>query len=369
MASIKIFLMLLVFSAFIFLNYYRKSALQKIILIETPSEEEKWHHEVKISLTETHSEVEKKRHEVDNNKSLISNPPSDIQKLLGWRQNVQWEFKLNQHGYRYLIKPENGCKKSESITLLILVKTRVSGVKQRNVIRETYGAGVVKHNVSAKIIFLTGISGEYNSTLQAQLQSEADIHGDILQEDFIDSYYNLTIKLIMAAKWASTFCNNSNYVMSIDDDVTVDIVNLVSDLEANFVRSKFVLAEPAIDWKVHRDPGDKWYTPYEFYSEESWPPFPRGYAYIVSRDVAHDIYRASQKTAAPIPWDDVYCVMLLQTVGVKMTDIISWFQTRHGHEKQVAPLEALDHYVILNKPPIEAWRAIVEHRYENIHNL
>ena len=253
--------------------------------------------------------------------------------------------------------------------MLILVKTRVSGIKKRNVIRETYGAGVVKYNVSAKIVFLTGISGEYNSTLQAQLQSEADIHGDILQEDFIDSYYNLTIKLIMAAKWASTFCNNSNYVMSIDDDITVDIVNLVSDLEANFVRSKFVLAEPAIGWNPIRDPGNKWYTPYEFYSEKSWPPFPRGYAYIVSRDVAHDIYRASQKTAAPIPWDDVYCGMLLQTVGVKMTDIVRWFQTRHGHEKQVAPLKARDHYVMLNRPPIQTWRAIIKHRYENIHNL
>ena len=258
------------------------------------------------------------------------------------------------------------------MTLLILVKTRVSSVKQRNIIRETYGEGVVKYNVSAKIVFLTGISGEYNSTLQAQLHSEADIHGDILQEDFIDSYYNLTIKLIMAAKWASTFCNNSYYVMSTDDDVIVDIVNLVNDLEANTFRSKFVLAEPAIGWKPQRDTQGKWYTPYEFYSEESYPPFPRGYAYIVSRDVAHDIYRASQKMAAPIPWDDVYCGMLLQTVGViKMTDILPWFQARHGHEKPIAPLTAQDHYVIMNaikKPPMKTWRA-VEHRYKNIHNL
>ena len=252
------------------------------------------------------------------------------------------------------------------MTLLILVKTKVSSVKRRNIIRETYGEGVVKYNVSAKIVFLTGISGEYNSTLQAQLHSEADIHGDILQEGFIDSYYNLTIKLIMAAKWASTFCNNSYYVMSTDDDVIVDIVNLVNDLEANTFRSKFVLAEPAIGWKPQRDTQSKWYTPYQFYSEKSWPPFPRGYAYIVSRDVAHDIYRASQKMAAPIPWDDVYCGMLLQTLGVGMRNIIPWFQSRHGHEKQVSPLKARDHYVIMyaiKKPPMKTWRA-VEHRYK-----
>ena len=51
MSSIKriFFLMLLVFPAFIFLNYYRKSALQKISLIETHSEEEKKLHEIKIT--------------------------------------------------------------------------------------------------------------------------------------------------------------------------------------------------------------------------------------------------------------------------------------------------------------------------------
>eukprot|EP00057_Strongylocentrotus_purpuratus_P004104 XP_003728019.1 PREDICTED: beta-1,3-galactosyltransferase 1-like [Strongylocentrotus purpuratus] len=351
--KLKIFLcLLLVYSASSFLIYLRKSVFQK------------------ITLTETHSEVRKALHEVEN-ETRLSNCFSDEEKLLGWRQTVHWESKLDQHEYRYLINPENGCKKSENLTLVILVKTTVGSVKRRTIIRETYGKGVVKYNVSAKIVFLTGFSGEYNSTLQAQLQSEADIHGDILQEDFIDSYYNLTIKLIMAAKWASTFCNNSYYVMSIDDDVIVDIVNLVNDLEANTFRSKFVLAEPAIDWEVHRDPGDKWYTPYQFYPEESWPPFPRGYAYIVSRDVAHDLYRASQKMAAPIPWDDVYCGMLLQTLGVEMRNIIPWFQTRHGHEKPIAPLKTQDHYVIwdsVQKPPRNTWRAI-EHRYKNIHNL
>eukprot|EP00057_Strongylocentrotus_purpuratus_P008199 XP_011662673.1 PREDICTED: beta-1,3-galactosyltransferase 1-like [Strongylocentrotus purpuratus] len=383
MWSIKriFFRMSLVFSAFIFLNYCRnfttlseeKNKLHdvKITLIKAHSEEEKKLDEVKITLIKAHSEEEKKQHEV---KSTLTETHSEVkkklhekEKLLGWRRNVQWESKLDQHEYRYLINQENGCKKSESITLLICVISKMSGAKQRNVIRETYGAAVVKYNVSAKIFFLTGISGDYNSTLQAQLQSEADIHGDILQEDFIDSYYNLTTKLIMAAKWASTFCKNSNYVMSIDDDVTLDIVNLVSDLEANVVLSKFVLAEPTFGWKPIRNPGNKWYTPYELYPKKTWPPFPRGYAYILSIDVANDIYRASQKLAAPIPWEDVYCGMLLQAVGVKMTDIMSWFQTRHGHEKQVAPLGARDHYAIWDKPPIRSWTAIIEQRYKNIH--
>ena len=82
--------MSLVFSAFIFLNYYRnfKTHSQeekklhevKITLIKSHPAEEKKLHEVKITLTKTHSEVKKKLHEKE--------------KLLGWRRNVQWEVQI-----------------------------------------------------------------------------------------------------------------------------------------------------------------------------------------------------------------------------------------------------------------------------------
>nr|XP_054755654.1 beta-1,3-galactosyltransferase 5-like [Lytechinus pictus] len=298
-------------------------------------------------------------HKVKVNSTTIQKPlPKEPS---SWRNKFHWESKLDQHDYRILISPRNKCNHSEKITLLILVKTRVSSIKERNIIRETYGQGIVKYNVSATILFLLGRESKYNSTAQVDLQNEADIHGDILQEDFIDTYYNLTIKLIMGFKWASMSCSNTYYVMSTDDDCIVDVVNLVNDLEANTSStflSKFALAERAINWVPHRNPGDKWYTPREFFSGDTWLPFPRGYGYVVSRKVAHLLYQASQKIAPPAPWDDVYCGILLHSLGIEMRDIIVWFKNKH------ASLKAHGHYVTgLDGKATDTWRA-VEDRYQ-----
>ncbi|XP_041463867.1 beta-1,3-galactosyltransferase 1-like [Lytechinus variegatus] len=293
------------------------------------------------------------------NSTTIQKPPPE--EPPSWRNRFHWESKLDQHDYRILISPRNKCNQSEKITLLILVKTRVSSVKVRNIIRETYGQGIVKYNVSATILFLLGIESEYNVTAQVDLQNEADLHGDILQEDFIDTYYNLTIKLIMGFKWASTSCSNTYFVMSTDDDCIVDVVNLANDLEANTSStflSKFALAERAINWKTPRDPRSKWYTPRELFSGDTWLPFPRGYGYVVSRKVAHLLYQASQKIAPPAPWDDVYCGILLHSLGIEMEDIIVWFKNKH------ASLNVQGHYVTgLDENAVDTWRA-VENRYQ-----
>ncbi|XP_063968172.1 beta-1,3-galactosyltransferase 1-like [Lytechinus pictus] len=299
---------------------------------------------------------------ISNNSTGIHSIGGKTEVLLGWRRNINWESAVHLHEYRYLINPEDRCKNSRNITLLILIKTRTSSKKNRDFIRETYGEAVVRYNVSVRILFLTGLTE--NSTVQSMLQQEADIHKDILQGHFQDTYHNLTVKLVIGFKWATTFCRNNNYVMSTDDDTLVDVVDLVNDLEVDastVLPSKFVLAEPAVGWHPIRNSNSKWYTPPELYSAKSWPPFPRGYAYIVSRDVAEQLDRASQKIAPPVPWDDVYCGMLLKYLGLEMNDIRSWFKSRHGHKRRMHPLKAEDHYV--TKMTSKAhWRAI-EQRY------
>ena len=45
------------------------------------------------------------------------------------------------------------------------------------------------------------------------LQEESARHGDIVQERFIDSYYNLTIKSLMVVKWATQNCDHFTYLL------------------------------------------------------------------------------------------------------------------------------------------------------------
>ena len=50
---------------------------------------------------------------------------------------------------------------------------------------------------------------------QDKLQEETTLHGDIVQEDFTDSYRNLTYKAIMAMKWVSTYCKHATFVLKV----------------------------------------------------------------------------------------------------------------------------------------------------------
>jgi len=44
---------------------------------------------------------------------------------------------------------------------------------------------------------------------------EANTYNDIVQENFVDSYKNLTFKGIMALKWISTYCNETKYILKV----------------------------------------------------------------------------------------------------------------------------------------------------------
>lgn len=70
-------------------------------------------------------------------------------------------------------------------------------------------------SVSVKVLFLLGMPHIDNDTdieLQYQVNLESEQYQDIIQENFIDSYNNLTLKSVMMLKWVSSHCSHSgNY--------------------------------------------------------------------------------------------------------------------------------------------------------------
>ena len=62
------------------------------------------------------------------------------------------------------------------------------------------------------------------------MTEESRTHGDILQEDFVDSYMNLTLKSVMGLKWVSNHCMKAEFVMKTDDDIYVNINSLLNHL-------------------------------------------------------------------------------------------------------------------------------------------
>jgi beta-1,3-galactosyltransferase 1 len=67
--------------------------------------------------------------------------------------------------------------------------------------------------------------------LQELVEEESLQYSDIIQEGFVDSYNNLTLKSVMMLKWVTTNCQSVWYIMKTDDDMFVNINNLVSLLK------------------------------------------------------------------------------------------------------------------------------------------
>lgn len=55
-----------------------------------------------------------------------------------------------------------------------------------------------------KIVFLLGQTEDY--VTQMRIYDESKIYDDMIQESFVDSYKNLTLKTVMMLKWVNDSC-------------------------------------------------------------------------------------------------------------------------------------------------------------------
>ncbi|RCN38383.1 hypothetical protein ANCCAN_15699 [Ancylostoma caninum] len=93
------------------------------------------------------------------------------------------------------------------------IYTQTGAVPDRS--DSTFGYGV---------IFPVGVRA--SADVQRQLQIEANSYGDILQADFVDSYRNLTLKMLSSLRYLSLAFQKEVVVLKIDSDVGWRIQNV-----------------------------------------------------------------------------------------------------------------------------------------------
>lgn len=78
--------------------------------------------------------------------------------------------------------------------LLIVISSIVHHFKERQAIRDTWASKSFNRNLRyvVRTVFLLG-RAIYDSAGQERMASESKIHDDIIQEDFVDSYFNLLV--------------------------------------------------------------------------------------------------------------------------------------------------------------------------------
>ena len=117
--------------------------------------------------------------------------------------------------------------------------------------------------------------GNLTNDLQTNVTRESDLYDDILQEDFIDSYANLTVKSLMLLKWFSKSCEKVPYVLKTDDDVFINLKNLhalvTKNKKTNLLMGTLICGATPI-----RDPYNKWFSPKYMYGKKRYPNYLSG---------------------------------------------------------------------------------------------
>ncbi|XP_060737351.1 lactosylceramide 1,3-N-acetyl-beta-D-glucosaminyltransferase A isoform X3 [Tachysurus vachellii] len=224
--------------------------------------------------------------------------------------------------FPYLIDNKNICREKD-VLLLLFVKTSPENFIRRQAIRSTWGNETYikkELGVNVKVVFIMGVhpDGHKRGTIQKQLQAEDLNHRDLVQQDFLDTFHNLTVKLLLQFRWAHANCEHARFLMSADDDIFIHMPNLVRLLEQ--LNSQGVVNL----WVGHvhrgsppvRRKDSKYYMPVQMYQWSSYPDYTAGAGYVVSQDVAAKIYQATLFLNASLHIDDVFMGICAITVGV-----------------------------------------------------
>lgn len=160
---------------------------------------------------------------------------------------------------------------------------------------------------------------------------ESQRYGDIIQEGFLDSYANLTIKSVMLLKWFTQACDKDGkgpqYVLKTDDDMYINLVKLWDVVRAN-KRPKLLLGSLICNAVPIKDPYNKWYVPKYMFAERHYPPYLSGTGYLMSRSTLAALWKASLESPL-FHLEDIYITGILSRLaGIRPQDNIGFSYIR-----------------------------------------
>lgn len=239
---------------------------------------------------------------------------------------------LNPGPFTYTINEPSKCTDSKHPPfLLLLITTEARQVEARNAIRQTWANESVAPSLGFIRLFLLGRNtGELGLLQQKMLEAESRRHRDIIQQDFRDSYNNLTIKTLMGLNWVAIHCPQVSYVMKTDSDMFVNTEYLIYKLLRPEMKPKknYFTGNNMRNFSPNRNKNSKWYMSPELYPGDRYPTFCSGTGYVFSGDLATKIYGASMSIPR-LHLEDVYMGICLAKLGIEPTPPPNAFLFNH----------------------------------------
>jgi len=234
--------------------------------------------------------------------------------------------------------------------ILVCVQSAVNSTKRRNLIRKTWAK--VQKTLPAKVIFLIGVSTDEGD--KKQIIDESIQNQDLLQEDFIDTYNNLTLKSMFMLKFAQTLTSSVKYLMKVDDDSYInlrrlsDYVTIVDKRCSKKCIIGHVLGPDSPVLRPQFEEGQKftpkWAVPSYIYQNETFPNAVSGSGYIISQEMVPCIF----KSGLGIPFlnlEDIFITGLAASkchINLKNS---AWFHFTGRKTKLVKKTDILIHGV------------------------
>ncbi|XP_076439802.1 beta-1,3-galactosyltransferase 5-like [Babylonia areolata] len=203
---------------------------------------------------------------------------------------------------------------------IIVVTSSPDHFQHRRAIRNTWCRDTAPSIDSAwQCFFLVGHT--HDADTNEKLSSESVMFRDIVRGSYVDSYRNLTHKVLHGLTWVSRNCEVP-FVLKTDDDCFVNVALFRHFLLHQNTRTTNLYAGNMLTnenrRKVIRNPNEKWSVSEEAYLPEYYPVYASGSGYALSFDVVTKLVEQS-KYKKSIPNEDAYIGIVINSLRIPPT--------------------------------------------------
>ncbi|XP_075038757.1 beta-1,3-galactosyltransferase 2 [Mixophyes fleayi] len=222
----------------------------------------------------------------------------------------------NLYHYKYIINEPEKCLEKRPF-LILLIAAEPHQTEARQAIRQTWGNESLAPGIQILRLFLLGVHSKLNGLTEQAIVDESRQYHDIIQQEYLDTYYNLTIKTLMGMNWVATYCPNIPYVMKTDSDMFVNTEYLINKLlkPDQTPRTNYFTGYLMRGYAPNRNKDSKWYMSPELYPSERYPVFCSGTGYVFSGDLAGKIFKVSLSIRR-LHLEDVYVGICLAKLRI-----------------------------------------------------
>ncbi|KAM8799353.1 UDP-GlcNAc:betaGal beta-1,3-N-acetylglucosaminyltransferase 9 [Eudromia elegans] len=257
-----------------------------------------------------------RRADVASSRAQTTTPPPLTHSTFNFKRYL---LNKDNRNFNILINQPKKCRKIPGGPfLLIAIKSVVEDFDRREIVRKTWGREGLVNGEQIQRVFLLGTPKNRTvlATWETLIHQESQAYKDILLWDFMDTFFNLTLKEIHFLNWAAEFCSNVKFIFKGDTDVFVNVENIVDFLERHDPAEDLFVGDIIYNARPIRVRKSKYYIPETMYGLSIYPAYAGGGGFLLSRHTMRKLSMACKEVEL-FPIDDVFLGMCLQRINLK----------------------------------------------------